>query len=210
MNQIQLRLQQARVIGILRTTSAETALEAALSAVRAGLEVLELTFTTPDVMSAITALRKDLPSHVLLGVGSVITPEQAKQACAAQLDFMVSPHLDPQLLDIAQTAQIPYFPGVLTPSEIAAAWRLGARVLKVFPIGAMGGEQYLRDLRGPFPELQAIVTGGISPTQVKAYLEAGALAVGLGTQLFPKIALQNHDWQAVEQATRSALETIKS
>ena len=74
----------------------------------------------------------------------------------------------------------------------------------------MGGDQYVRDLRGPFPELQAIVTGGISPTQVKAYLEAGALAVGLGTQLFPKIALQNHDWQAVEQATRSTLETIKS
>ena len=73
MNQIQLRLQQAQVIGILRTTSAETAVEAALSAVRAGLEVLELTFTTPAVMSALSALRKDLPSHVLLGVGSVIT-----------------------------------------------------------------------------------------------------------------------------------------
>lgn len=106
---------------------------------------------------------------------------------------------------VAQAAGVPYVPGVLTPTEVVRATRLGAAVLKVFPAGSAGGVAYLKDLLGPLPDLLVMVTGGISPEEVPAYLSAGALAVGLGSNLFPKQALAAGDAGAITAATGEAL-----
>ncbi len=191
---------------MLRAPDAEGAVLAALAAVRGGLRAIELTFTTPDVERALRELRSALPEGVLLGAGSILTPEQARQAADVGADFLVSPHLGEDVLAVAQAASLPYLPGVLTPTEIVRARAMGAGVVKLFPTASTGGPAYLKDLLGPFPDLQVMVTGGIGPAEVPAYLAAGALAVGLGSHLFPKTPLQQQDWDAVECATRTALQ----
>ncbi|MFN3265364.1 MAG: bifunctional 4-hydroxy-2-oxoglutarate aldolase/2-dehydro-3-deoxy-phosphogluconate aldolase [Deinococcales bacterium] len=197
-------LQRAKVVGVLRASSAELATQAALAALRGGLRVVELTFTTPNAVAALERVRT-LQPQALLGAGSVMSLAQAQEAAQAGADFLVSPHLDTTILRFANEHGVPYVPGVLTPNEIAQALGLGVSLVKIFPIGSSGGAAYLRDLRGPFPQLQAMVTGGIAPQQAADYFAAGALALGLGSQVFPSASLEAADWQAVETATRDAL-----
>lgn len=199
-------LQGVRVVGVLRAPSARSAVGAALAAARGGLRAVELTFTTPGVLEALRELREQLPKGVLLGAGTVMSTQQGLAALEAGARFLVSPHLGEDLLELAREAGVPYVPGVLTPSEAVRAMGLGAEVVKVFPMGSSGGIPYLKDLLGPFPGLRVMVTGGIRPTEVPDYLQAGALAVGLGSNLFPKRALESGDWEGVETATRRALE----
>jgi 2-dehydro-3-deoxyphosphogluconate aldolase / (4S)-4-hydroxy-2-oxoglutarate aldolase len=197
-------LRQAKVVGVLRASSAEMAVEASLAAARGGLQAIELTFTTPDAAKAIEALHSQLP-NLLLGAGSVMNGAQAEAAIRAGASFLVSPHLSEEVLRTARKFAVPYIPGVLTPNEIVWAQSLGCEILKIFPIGSSGGLAYLKDLRGPFPDLKVMVTGGVAPHEVPAYLSAGAAAVGLGSQFFPKVALETGDWTGIEAATRAAL-----
>lgn len=197
-------LRAAGVVGVLRAPDVSAAVQAAHAAARGGLRVLELTFTTPGVTDALRALRAEL-SGVTVGVGTVLTAAQAREAADAGAQFLVSPHLDDDLLREAQTLGVPYLPGILTPSEAVQATRLGAPVLKVFPAASAGGPGFIRDLRGPLPHLNVMATGGVRPHEVPAYRDAGTLAVGLGGHLFPARAVQGGDWDAVEAATRAAL-----
>jgi 2-dehydro-3-deoxyphosphogluconate aldolase / (4S)-4-hydroxy-2-oxoglutarate aldolase len=199
-------LTTARVVGVLRAASSDDAVQAALAATRGGLRALELTFTTPNCTAALEQLADALPRDVLLGAGSVMNARQAREAIRAGAKFLVSPHLGEDVLREARKHNLPYVPGVLTPTEIARALELGAAVLKLFPIGSSGGAAYLNDLRGPFPELVAMVTGGVQPSEVGQYVKAGALAVGLGSNLFPKAPFERGDWLEVERATRLSLE----
>lgn len=198
-------LGRARVVGVLRAPSATAAIEAALAAVRGGLLAIELTFTTPGVTGALSELRQRLPQEVLLGAGTVMNAPEAEAAIQAGAAFLVSPHLGEDLLELCRVRSVPYIPGVLTPTEIVRARSRGAEVVKIFPAGSSGGLRYLRDLLGPFPDLKILATGGIHPGEVLAYLQAGALAVGLGSNLFPQAALEQGEWMAVEAATRQAL-----
>lgn len=197
-------LRLAQVVGVLRASSAEAALQASLAAVRGGLKALELTFTTPGALEVLQELNQHrLP--VLLGAGTVMNTTQGEAAINAGAQFLVSPHLDQDLIGLSQASGVPYIPGVLTPSEVQRALSLGAQLLKIFPIGSSGATAYLKDLLGPFPQLKALVTGGVNPAEVPHYLQTGALAVGLGSNLFPKLALEVGLWDSVEQATREAL-----
>ncbi|GBF06076.1 Entner-Doudoroff aldolase [Deinococcus aerius] len=195
-------LGAARVVGVLRAGTPAAAVEAARASVRAGLGALELTFTTPGVSEALAELRGE---RVLLGAGTVMNASQAEEAVAAGASFLVSPHLGEDVAAFAREAGVPYLPGVLTPGEVVRALALGVPAVKLFPARALGGPAYLRDLRGPLPGLRVMATGGIEPREVGGYLAAGALAVGLGGQLFPGTALRSGDWEAVEVAVRGAL-----
>lgn len=192
-------------MGVLRAADAASAVQAALAAVRGGLRAIELTFTTPGMTDALRELQARLGPDVALGAGTVLSAGQAREALEAGAQFLVSPHLGEDVLEVALEAGVPYLPGVLTPTEIVRAQGLGAGMLKVFPAGSSGGAAYLKDLLGPFPGLQVMVTGGITPAEVPTYLGAGALAVGLGSNLFPGEALRAGNWAAVEGATREAL-----
>ncbi|RIH86509.1 KHG/KDPG aldolase [Calidithermus terrae] len=198
-------LQAAKVVGVLRAPSAQAAVGAALAAARGGLRAVELTFTTPGALEALRELRGRLPGDVLLGAGTVMNARQGLAALEAGAAFLVSPHLGEDVLELCRARGAPYVPGVLTPTEVVRARGLGAEVVKLFPAGSSGGVPYLKDLLGPFPGLPVLATGGIKPSEVPAYLGAGALAVGLGSNLFPRAALEKGDWAAVEAATRRAL-----
>lgn len=199
------RLARARVVGVLRAPNADAAVHATLAAVRGGLRAVEVTFTTPGAATALRELCGTLPPDVLLGAGTVTTAAVAERALEAGAQFLVSPHLAVDVVAFGRACGAPVVPGALTPTEVAQALALGVDVVKLFPIGSSGGAGYLRDLLGPFPHLGALVTGGVEPRDVPAYLRVGAVAVGLGSQLFGRDALTEGRWDEVEAAVRAAL-----
>ncbi len=166
------------VVGVLRGQNAKTALVAAQTALEAGLQAIEITLTTPEALTIIRSLAAN--SGDLIGAGTVLTVAQANQAIEAGAKFLVSPHFTKAVLEIARAKNILYIPGVITPNEIASALEFECPILKLFPITRAGGMAYLKDLLGPYPNLQVMVSGGIKSAEVNGYLQAGAAVVGLG------------------------------
>ncbi|HUZ85519.1 MAG TPA: bifunctional 4-hydroxy-2-oxoglutarate aldolase/2-dehydro-3-deoxy-phosphogluconate aldolase [Candidatus Baltobacterales bacterium] len=179
------RLRKARVVIVVRADDASNAVAIAEALVDGGLVAVELTYTTPGAGAAIEKARSRLDDRILLGAGTLTTPEQVGEAVAAGADFLVSPHLNRGLLNTMLESGRLALPGVLTPSEVAAAFADGAEAVKLFPASS-GGIAHLQALFGPFPEIKVVPTGGIAPEDVGAWLEAGAWAVGVGGKLAPR------------------------
>jgi 2-dehydro-3-deoxyphosphogluconate aldolase/(4S)-4-hydroxy-2-oxoglutarate aldolase len=179
------RLREARVAAVIRADDAESAVAVAAALVEGGLTAVELTYTTPDAGDAIARARSRLGRDVLVGAGTLTTREQIAEATAAGADFLVTPHLDHGLLELMLASGVLALPGVLTPSEVASALAHGAAAVKLFPASS-GGMPHLLALFGPFPGIKVVPTGGIDLTDVGAWLEAGAWAVGVGGKLAPR------------------------
>jgi 2-dehydro-3-deoxyphosphogluconate aldolase/(4S)-4-hydroxy-2-oxoglutarate aldolase len=202
-------LRVARVIAVVRADTGKQAVGAALALAAGGLQAIELTFTTPDVETALADAHQRLGGSALLGAGTITTSEQLEGATAAGADFLVTPHLEPALLEAMLGTGLLSVPGVLTPSEVAGASRLGASVVKLFPASTVG-VGHLRALFGPFPGLQVIPTGGISPSAVGEWLSAGALAVGLGGELLPKALVRECAWDEVARNASEMLAGLRT
>lgn len=177
------RIADVGVVPVVRVNSAELALQAVDALVSGGIPVLEITLTVPGALGVIEQIAARYGDRVLLGAGTVLRPEQARAAAQAGAQFIVSPGLDPELLQLAAALHVPIIPGVLTPSEIMSALRAGATWLKIFPCSALGGPKYLRALRGPFPQLNMMPTGGVRLDNAAEHMAAGAAALGLGSEL---------------------------
>lgn len=170
---------RARLVPVLRSPSAEAAIETARALAAGGLNVVELTFSTPDVGTAIAALAEN-PS-IVVGAGTVLAPAQAELAVEAGARFLVSPVNPPWLVPLADELGVPAVPGAATPSEVWAAHLSGAPMVKVFPIARLGGAPYVKDLRAVMPQVRVMVTGGVSVRSARELLDAGCAAVGLGS-----------------------------
>lgn len=177
-------LTTQRFLPILRTGKASDAIAAGRQLLAHGIGCLEVSLTTPDALEAIATLAQE---GALIGAGTVLTAAQADAVIGAGARFIVSPGDADEVRAVCAASQVFYLPGVLTPSEIMRASRLGSHVLKLFPAGPMG-LKYLKDLRGPFPTLKWVPTGGVQPSDVASWLQAGALAVGLGGSLIHPLA----------------------
>jgi 2-dehydro-3-deoxyphosphogluconate aldolase / (4S)-4-hydroxy-2-oxoglutarate aldolase len=169
-------LAEARVIGVVRGADAESAVRTADALIKRGIRAIELTFTTPRVERALAELAH---RDVLLGAGTVTEEAQIKAAADAGAQFLVSPGSPPALVKAMVETGRTVIAGCLTPTEIMAAVSAGADAVKLFPASAFG-PGYLAALRGPFPQLKVIPTGGIRPADVDRWIEAGAIAVGIG------------------------------
>jgi 2-dehydro-3-deoxyphosphogluconate aldolase/(4S)-4-hydroxy-2-oxoglutarate aldolase len=189
-------LRAARVVAVVRAASASDAVEVAAALAEGGIEAVELTYSTPELPRALRETRARLGSDVLLGAGTLTEPHHAREAADAGAAFVVSPHLDPRLLEAMLETGLPALPGVLTPSEAAAATAQGAPAVKLFPAATVG-PQHLRALHAPFPSLKVVPTGGIGAANAAAWLAAGAWAVGVGGELAPS--------SVGDEAARSAL-----
>jgi 2-dehydro-3-deoxyphosphogluconate aldolase / (4S)-4-hydroxy-2-oxoglutarate aldolase len=192
----------ARIVAVLQTVSAKTAIHAAGTAARAGLQALELSFTTAKTAEALEELRATLPK-MLIGVGQITNAAQAEEAVRDGAQYLSSTHLAEDVLRIARKWNVPYMPGVLTPNEIAQAQRLNCTIFNVFPVKSLGGLAYLASLYAVTPDLQLVVSGDINPSEVQSYLRAGALAVKL--DIFSASALASNDWQSLETEIRQAI-----
>lgn len=200
-----------RVIPVIRALSAKDAQWGAEQLVAAGFRILEITWTTPDAHLVIQTLRQKYP-EVSIGAGTVLSTRHINQALEAGAQWMVSPIYSQELLEYAKTTapQIALIPGVSTPSEVYQAHSNGALAIKLFPIQPLGGVPYFRSIQEPLSPLSPIhfiPTGGVALNQISDYLNAGALAVGLGSQLISPAMLQQRDAATLQERAKTALLT---
>ncbi len=189
-------LKSTRVLAVLRAPSAATALRAADALVDGGITGLEITYSTPDAPAVIRALDEKYGDRIYLGAGTVTTPRQAEQAADAGARFLVSPGTRESLTTAMKATGLIVMTGALSPTEVMAAVEFGTDVVKVFP-ASLGGPGYLRALRGPFPDVPLMPTGGVTPDNLGDWFAAGAIAVGAGSDLLPADALAAEDWAEI-------------
>ncbi len=176
--------------------------EACRAAAAGGLRVIELTLTTPGALEAMRELARD--PELCVGAGTVLTTDDAAAVAAAGGRFALSPVYDREVVDEAHRRGLLAIPGSSTPTEILAAHRGGARLVKVFPAGALGGPEYLRRVRGPLPDVPLIPTSGPTAETIGDYVAAGAAAVGVGAD----VVAEGFDPAAVEAAARRVREAL--
>lgn len=173
-------LAQDRVLCIVRAPRVADATGLATALVGAGLRAVEFTFTVPGVLDAITKAAQ-VPG-AFVGAGTVLTADQARAALDAGARYLVTPDLRPDVAEAAARAGVPVILGAFTATEVARAADLGAAAIKIFP-ARTAGPSHLRDLHGPFPQLRFVATGGISAQNARSFLDAGAIAVGAGSDV---------------------------
>lgn len=181
--QVLRRIKDAGVVPVVRALTAPEAQALAEAVIAGGLPVLEIAMTVPDAPRVIGRLCDTFGESVLIGAGSVLDVHAARDCIAAGARFIVSPALKPDVLAHGHRHGIAVIPGALTPTEVAAAWSAGADLVKVFPVGALGGAAYIRALKAPMPHLDLLPTGGVRLADLPDYFEAGAAAVGAGAEL---------------------------
>lgn len=172
------------VVAIGRRLGAARVAEIAAGLAAGGVGAFEITLNEPEAeaLGAIEAAARLAPAGMVIGAGTVLTIEAAGRAIDAGATFLVMPHTDPALVAWAVSRGVPAFPGAATPSEVLVGWRAGAAAVKLFPASVVG-PGFLRELRGPFPEIPIVPTGGVTAETAGAYIRAGAVAVGLGSWL---------------------------
>jgi 2-dehydro-3-deoxyphosphogluconate aldolase/(4S)-4-hydroxy-2-oxoglutarate aldolase len=193
----------APVIPVLTVRNAEDGVDQARALVAGGLLAIEVTLRTPGALAAIAAIRSAVPGAVV-GAGTILTPEQIAEACAAGARFLVSPGASPRLAQAAAAAPVPFLPGVATASEAITLMDLGFRALKLFPAEAVGGARLLASLAGPLPDLRFCPTGGVDLVKAPAYLALPNVACVGGSWMLPKAALDSGDYATVEKLAREA------
>lgn len=176
------RLRDAVVVAVLRAPDAESALASVGALVAGGVRAVEITYSTPDAAAVVAQLRREHGDDLLVGAGTVTTAAQAVESAEAGAQFLVSPGTTEPVAAALRSTGVPFALGALTPSEVMTAVALGADVVKLFP-GSLGGPAYLRSLRGPFPDVPLMPTGGVRADNVRAWLEAGAFCLGAGGEL---------------------------
>jgi 2-dehydro-3-deoxyphosphogluconate aldolase/(4S)-4-hydroxy-2-oxoglutarate aldolase len=203
------RLSAAGLIAVVRTDHPEWAVRVADALLAGGIQAIEFTFTIPAAAEALTETRQLYGDTVLLGAGTIRKLNQVEAAIQAGADFLVTPHLHPDILQAMLASGLPAIPGVYTPSEVAQALDLGAEVVKLFP-ASTGGPRHLRALRGPFPELKAIPTGGIAADDVRSWFEAGALAIGVGSELVSRTLIAECRWDEITHRAKQFAEAVRT
>ncbi len=170
------------LIAVVRASDPAGAIALADAYIRAGLTCLEVAWTTPEATAVLQYLRQQYPTCTV-GAATLTSVAMLESALAAGAQFLVSPHTAVDLVPPAQAAQVPLILGALTPTEILQAWHAGAAAVKLFPVMAMGGASYVQMLKQPFPDIPLIPCGGIGWSDVLPLLKAGAIAIGMGSQL---------------------------
>ena len=175
-------IARSRLVAVVRATSIDALPNVVSVLIENGITVIELTLTTPDAIRSMTQLRSVWGDRAFIGMGTVTTKQQARDCIAAGAQFLVTPITVPEIAHIATEAGVPILMGAFSPTEVATAWDSGATAVKVFPASQVG-PSYLRELRGPFPEIVTMPSGGVTIDDIPAWLSAGASAVSLGGSL---------------------------
>lgn len=208
--EIKAEIERLGLVPVLRAQSAAEGHALVEAMFAGGVTVVEVTMTVPGAIELLRDLKKKYGSKLLLGSGTVTTAAQAADTIEAGAEFVVSPSLHLEV--IAKTKELGKvsIPGALTPTEVITAWNAGADYVKVFPCSAVGGANYLKALRAPFPELQLIPTGGVTQQTAIDFLKAGARALGVGADLVNAKAIADGKPEIVTDAARAYLEIIRN
>jgi 2-dehydro-3-deoxyphosphogluconate aldolase / (4S)-4-hydroxy-2-oxoglutarate aldolase len=198
------------IIPVVRAASVEEANRAVEAICAGGIPVVEITMTVPNAITVIRELAQRRGGDVLIGAGTVTNAEQAESCVRAGAQFLVSPGLSTSVLSVARVNNRLAIPGALTPTELMNAQELGARLIKIFPCGNLGGPKYLKSLKAPFPHAQLIPTGGVSAANAAEFMAAGAYALGVGADLVDATALREGNLEKITSAAKELVQAIAS
>jgi 2-dehydro-3-deoxyphosphogluconate aldolase / (4S)-4-hydroxy-2-oxoglutarate aldolase len=206
--EIRKRISDIGIVPSARVPNPDQAVFGAETLYAAGIPVLEITLTVPKATEAIADLAKRYPD-LIVGAGTVLDAEAAERCIAAGARFITSPGFVPDVVAAAKRADVVVFPGALTPSEVIAGWKAGADFVKIFPAASEGGPSYIRALKVPLPQVPLIVSGGVTQLTAFDYILAGAHAIGVGSELLPKEALQQRQDDRIHELARRFLIMVK-
>jgi 2-dehydro-3-deoxyphosphogluconate aldolase/(4S)-4-hydroxy-2-oxoglutarate aldolase len=207
--EVKQQLEDAGLVPVLRARSIAEALAVTEAMIDGGVTVVEVTMTVPGAIDVLKELKKKYGSKVLLGSGTVTTAEQAEATIEAGAEFVISPSLHPAV--IAKTKELGKvsIPGALTPTEVITAWNAGADYVKIFPCSAMDGAPYLKALLAPFPFLKLIPTGGVTLATAANFITAGAVALGVGSDLVNLKAIAEGKPEIIRDAAKAYIDLIQ-
>jgi 2-dehydro-3-deoxyphosphogluconate aldolase/(4S)-4-hydroxy-2-oxoglutarate aldolase len=201
-------IEEIGILPSVRVTSRDLALFAAETVYAAGIPIVEITLTVPGALEVIADLAKRYPDLVV-GAGTVLDEEAARRSVDAGARFLTSPGFVRKVVAYAKLTDVAVLAGALTPTEIIAAWKAGSDFVKIFPTAQVGGSQYIRALKVPFPQIPFIATGGVNQLTASDFILAGATAIGLGGELLPNEALHFRQENRIHELARRFLSMVK-
>jgi len=204
-----LKIQEVGVLAVLRGPSPDLTLKMVDALIKGGVIGIEITFTTPNAIEVVKNLHQEFGREILLGMGTLTKPDQVEEAVTAGATFLVSPHTDPTLGTEMANSGVPVMMGALTPSEVMRAVGLGSDVIKIFP-GSLGGPAYMKALKGPFPDIPMMPTGGVSESNLVDWFKAGAFAVGAGSNLCPKEYALSGEYEKITEIAANFMAAIRA
>jgi 2-dehydro-3-deoxyphosphogluconate aldolase/(4S)-4-hydroxy-2-oxoglutarate aldolase len=205
-----LLIRRTGLIPIVRVASRDQAICAVEGIMAAGLPVVEITLTIPHAFEIIEELTRRYGDDLLVGAGTVINAQSCDLALSAGARFIVSPTLNLEVVQVTKRKGALSLPGALTPNEVLAAWEGGADLVKIFPCGFIGGAQYIRALKAPFPQVQLVPTAGVTLENIAEFFAAGVTAVGVGEKIFSREAIQHGNVGLITADARRFMDAVQS
>ena len=203
------KIIESTVVAIIRMDKSEKVISVAEAMIEGGIVSLEITMTTPNALQIIKKLNDNFGSDVLIGVGSVVDAEVAIKAIGAGAKFIISPIFKKEILEASHKLDIPAIPGCYTPTEIYTAQEAGADIVKVFPADQLG-TNYIKAIKAPMPQLKVMPTGGVTLTNAGDWINAGACAVAVGSNLLDKAAIEENNFGKITVNAELIIENIKN
>jgi len=205
--EIRARIAEIGIIPAVRLYSESEALFAAEAVCGSGLPIVEVTMTIPGAVSVIAELMRHR-SDIIVGAGTISDIETARRCLDAGAGFLTSPGLDLEIVEFAVKRGVVILPGALTPSEVMAAWKAGADFVKVFPCSQVGGPDYIRALKKPFPQIPLIASGGVNQKNAAEFILAGAAALGIGQHLIHQNAIKRRQREWIHELARRYINMV--
>jgi 2-dehydro-3-deoxyphosphogluconate aldolase/(4S)-4-hydroxy-2-oxoglutarate aldolase len=204
------RIVEIGIVPVVRASSCREALIAAEAVSEGGIPIVEITMTVPGAVEVIGELAKSNSSKILIGAGTVLDVETAQRCRDAGAKFIVTPALNLETIEFAAKENIVIMAGALTPTEIVKAWKAGSDFVKVFPCGQVGGAKYIKAIKGPLPQIPLVPTGGVNLNTAAEFLEAGAEALGVGSELVQSEALKSGNHQIIVETARKFVAIVNA
>lgn len=203
------KIKELGVLAVIRGPSADLTVKMVEALVMGGITGIEITYSTPNAEDVVRTLIKQFGDKILVGMGTLTTPDQSISARKAGANFLVSPVCEPDLVNSMVASGLLNMAGALTPTEILQAHKLGTDVVKVFP-GSLGGPSYVKALKGPFPHIPMMPTGGVSSSNVAEWFAVGVVAVGAGSELCPPQLAKDGKFAEITQRARDFVQVVRA
>jgi 2-dehydro-3-deoxyphosphogluconate aldolase / (4S)-4-hydroxy-2-oxoglutarate aldolase len=202
------RITEIGIVPVVRASSPDEARLAAEAVCEGGIPIVEITMTVPGAIDVIRDLAKNAATKLLVGAGTVLNPDAARQCLDAGAQFLVTPGLNLRTIELAVKAGKLIMAGALTPTEVITAWEAGSDFVKVFPCGQVGGAKYIKALKGPLPQIPLVPTGGVNLQTAAEFIEAGAAALGVGGELVHLESLRSKKAHIIIENARKLLAAV--
>jgi 2-dehydro-3-deoxyphosphogluconate aldolase/(4S)-4-hydroxy-2-oxoglutarate aldolase len=202
------RIEDCGVVAIIRANSSEELIDVAAAIKEGGVDVIEVTMTTPDALKVISDVSKKYGDEVLIGVGSVLDAETARAAILAGAEFVVSPVVKQDVIEMSRRYSKVVMPGAFTPTEVLTAWEMGSDYVKVFP-SSLGGASLIKAIKAPLPQIPLVPTGGVNVDTAGDFIKAGSAALGVGSALVSSKVVAERQFDVLTETARKLIEEVQ-